>query len=89
MFPLGSFAERDGLTVNVDGLVQTLQRNPDIGPDNLPVAIEVLEEILGELDAGYAWRGRAGVVAAIQGQAKFAKVDFPAATAAAGVGAGA
>jgi len=89
VFPLGSFAERDGLTVNVDGLVQTLQRNPGIGPDNLPVAIEVLEEILGELDAGYAWRGRAGVVAAIQGQAKFAKVDFPAAAAAAGVGAGA
>jgi len=77
VFPLGSFAERDGLLVNIDGLVQALERNPAIGP-NLAVFIELLEDILGELDEGYEWRGRAGVLAEIRALPAFSGVAFPA-----------
>ncbi len=87
VFPFGSSAERDGLFVNTDGRVQVAQRNPGIGPDNLTPPYELLEEILGELDAGYDWHGRDGIVAAIQAQPAFAKISLPAAQATAEVGA--
>ena len=86
VFPLGSWAERDGLIVNTEGRVQALKRNPGIGP-NLSTPCELLEEILGELDAGYAWRGREGVLAAIAALPAFAKVDLPVSLEASGVGA--
>jgi NADH dehydrogenase/NADH:ubiquinone oxidoreductase subunit G len=87
VFPLGSWAERDGLLVNTEGYIQRINRNAGIGPDNLADACEVLEELLGEIDDGYDWRGRDGIVAAIQALPKFAESDFPAVQGTAGVGA--
>ena len=76
-FPLGSWAEREGILVNIDGLAQRMDRNPGIGPDNLPVLVEVLEEILMELDGDYAWRGIDGVRASIAALPAFSKVALP------------
>ncbi len=89
VFPWGTWAERDGLLVNCDGIVQAIHRNPAVGPNNLAVPIELLEDILGELDDGYAWRGRDGVLASIRALPNFSKVEFPAGfEETAGVGAG-
>ncbi len=88
VFPLPSSAERNGLLVNCDGIVQAISSNTAIGPNNLADPIELIEDILGELDDGYDWRGRDGVLASIRALPAFAKVDFPAGYEAAGVGAG-
>jgi NADH-quinone oxidoreductase subunit G len=86
VFPLGSWAERDGLLVNIDGLVQSMERNAGIGP-NLASLIELLEEVLGELDPDYDWLGRDGVLEQIRALPAFAGVPFPAGYEAAEVGA--
>jgi len=88
VFPLPSSAERDGLLVNCDGVIQSIERNAAIGPNNLAAPSDVLEDLLGELDEAYEWRGRDGLVAAIRARPAFAKVAFPAGFEAAGVGAG-
>ena len=88
VFPIGCFAERAGLLVNIDGRVQAMERNDGIGP-NLPIFIETLEEILGELDSDYEWRGRDGILDAIRALPAFAGVPFPAGFEAAEVGASA
>ena len=62
VFPHGSFAERDGLLMNIDGLVQGLQANPSIGPGNLLPTLEILEEIHGELSGDHIPRRRADLV---------------------------
>ena len=85
IFPMGTWAERDGLLVNTEGRVQVIQANKGIGPDNLSPAVEVLEDVLGELDDGYAWRGHEGLVAALRALPGFEGIDAPAA---AEVGAG-
>jgi NADH-quinone oxidoreductase subunit G len=77
VFPMPSWAERDGLLVNCDGIVQAMQRNPGIGPPDLMAPVELLEEILGELDDGYDWRGRDGVIVSIRARSEFAGVPFP------------
>ncbi|MDA1194047.1 MAG: 2Fe-2S iron-sulfur cluster-binding protein [Planctomycetota bacterium] len=88
VFPHGSWAERDGLLVNTDGRIQVINRNPAVGPDNIPATADVLEEILGELDPAYDWRGRGGLHAALRSESAFAKAQFPAMQSA-GVGVGA
>ena len=77
VFPMPSWAERDGLLVNCDGLVQAMEHNPGIGPSNLTAPVELLEELIGEVDEGYDWRGRDGVLASIRAQQAFADVSFP------------
>ena len=62
-FPHGSWAERDGVMLNVDGIAQTLQRNPSVGPPGLMPLVEVLEEILLERDSSYEVLGRDGILA--------------------------
>ncbi len=74
VFPLPSWAEREGTLVNIDGLAQWMERNPAIGPNNLPVFVEILEDLIGELDDDYAWRGADGVRAEIAALPAFAKV---------------
>jgi NADH-quinone oxidoreductase subunit G len=61
-FPYGSWAERTGLLVNVDGIVQEIRRSRDAGPRDLISAVEVLEEVLVEVDPSVEARGRAGLL---------------------------
>jgi NADH-quinone oxidoreductase subunit G len=77
VFPYGTWAERDGLLVNVDGIVQEIRRAADIGPPDLVPAVEILEEILLELDPSYEVLGRAGIVAALAGGPRFAGRAVP------------
>jgi NADH-quinone oxidoreductase subunit G len=77
-FPLGSWAERDGLLMNVDGLVQATERNPGVGPTTLTPPIELLEDLIGDLDDSYDWQGRDGIIAGLQAHEGFAKATFPA-----------
>jgi NADH-quinone oxidoreductase subunit G len=88
VFPLGTWAERDGLLVNADGRLQEMRANGAIGPGNLTAAVEVLEDLLGELDPERDWRGQEGLRAELRAHDAFADVEFPAAREAAGVGAG-
>jgi NADH-quinone oxidoreductase subunit G len=76
-FPFGSWAERDGLLVNVDGIVQEIRRLGAVGPQDVLSALEVVEEILLELDAAYEPAGRAGLVAEIRALPAFQKARFP------------
>jgi NADH-quinone oxidoreductase subunit G len=76
VLPLPSWAEKDGLMVNVDGIVQPIRRARSVGPDLLPSA-EVLEEILLEIDPDAEALGRRGVVDAIRALPAFAKTAFP------------
>jgi NADH-quinone oxidoreductase subunit G len=87
VFPIGTWGERDGLLVNCDGIVQAVQRNAAIGPNNLAAPIELFEDVLGELDDGYDWSGRDGVIASIRALPGFSNIEFPAGIETAGVGA--
>ncbi len=87
VFPMGTWSERDGLLVDGAGIVQSMSRNAAIGPNNLAAPVDLLEDILGELDDGYDWRGHAGVVAHLRALPEFEKLEFPAGFEAAGVGA--
>jgi len=78
-FPFGSFAERDGVLVNVDGIAQALRRSPAVGPADLMPAVDVLEEVLLEVGADHEPLGRAGVLARLAGDAAFAGTPLPAA----------
>lgn len=61
VFPLGTFAEREGVLLNHAGRPQWLRRNPGAGPLGLVPAVEVLEELLLEVDPAYRWRGAAAL----------------------------
>ena len=80
-FPFGTWAERDGLLMNVDGIVQAIERNQGVGPSNLTPPVEVLEELLGEVAADYEWRGREGLLAALVAHPAFAGIAIPVAVA--------
>jgi NADH-quinone oxidoreductase subunit G len=77
-FPFGSFAERDGLIVNVDGIVQEQRRAVGVGPSVLPASVDVLEEVLLALDPAYDAGGRAGILRSLQGLDAFRGKPFPA-----------
>ena len=75
--PYGSWAERDGLMVNVDGRVQEMRRLAAVGSPDLLAADEALEELLLELDADCAPRGRDGVRDALRALPAFAAAPWP------------
>ncbi len=77
-FPLPTWAERDGLLVNVDGIVQQ-QTEARAGParSGLRSLVDVLEELRVELDAGAEPLGREGAVEAIRALEAFRGVAFP------------
>jgi NADH-quinone oxidoreductase subunit G len=79
VFPLGSWAERDGLMVNCDGIVQEMRRLRAAGPRDHRQAFDVLEEVRLEIDRQAEPFGRAGVVEALKGLSAFAGTTFPAA----------
>jgi NADH-quinone oxidoreductase subunit G len=76
-FPFGSWAERDGLLVNVDGIVQAIRRGMTVGPRELMPATEVLEELVLELDRTRTPLGREGVLDALRENAHVAKAGLP------------
>jgi len=78
VFPLATWAEKDGLLVNVDGIVQEIVRARGVGPRDLRAPAQVLEEILLELDATAEPLGREGAVAALRALPAFAGSSFPA-----------
>jgi hypothetical protein len=75
--PLGSWAERSGLLVNVDGIVQEIRRVGAVGPADLMPLVEFLEEVLLELDPAYEVKGREGIVAELAAVGGLAGLDFP------------
>ncbi|MDJ0973899.1 MAG: 2Fe-2S iron-sulfur cluster-binding protein [Planctomycetota bacterium] len=81
-FPYGSWAERSGLLVNVDGRVQELRAARQVGPGNLSPAFALMEELTGELDGNHVPRDRGELVAAVKNEKAFAEVAFPAGVAA-------
>jgi len=66
VFPLPTFAEKDGWLVNVDGRVQALRASLQAGPQGLTSAAELLDEILAELSSPVAGRGLAEVRAQLR-----------------------
>jgi NADH-quinone oxidoreductase subunit G len=77
VLPLGSWAERDGLLVNVDGVIQEMRRSRATGPRDLPQLVDVLEEIRLELDEEAEPYGRDGIVAALKALPGFSDSTFP------------
>lgn len=76
-FPLGSWAEREGVLLNVAGIAQEIRRNPSVGPPDLLPLIDVLEDLLHEMGTGHEWLGRAGLLDALRTRPAFADVDLP------------
>jgi NADH-quinone oxidoreductase subunit G len=75
--PFGSFAEKDGVVVNVDGIAQELGRNPAVGPPDLVPCHDVLEEILLEMKVpDYEPLGRAGVLDTVRALPAFKDLDW-------------
>lgn len=64
-FPYGTWAERGGLLLNADGIVQEIRPAAQVGPGNLMSEIEVLEQLCFELDAEYAPRDRGDILSAL------------------------
>jgi NADH-quinone oxidoreductase subunit G len=87
-FPYGSFAERDGLLMNVDGRVQALRAVPQAGVGNLMPAYEILEQIGFELDATRRPRDREALLEAVRSASGMKGVAFPEGRATETVGAG-
>jgi NADH-quinone oxidoreductase subunit G len=77
VFPLPSWAEKDGLLVNVDGIVQATRRSPACGPRDLRSARSVLEELRLSLDPTAEPWSHNDVVAAIAASPSFSGVPFP------------
>jgi NADH-quinone oxidoreductase subunit G len=77
VFPLGSWAEKDGFVVNVDGIVQAVRRAGGVGPRDLVQAVDVLEEIRLEAHDDATPLGRDAVVDAIRALPAFDGVPFP------------
>ncbi len=78
-FPFGSWAERDGTLVNVDGIAQRIRRLPEAGPYDLMAADDVLEEILIGLAQGYEASAEPdGVLAQVRALAGASDIDWSA-----------
>ena len=77
-FPHGTWAERDGLMMNIDGRVQEIQGTKEAGPAAVQPFFEVAQELLLDLDPGYDAQDRAGLVAAVQALPAFANTAWPA-----------
>jgi NADH-quinone oxidoreductase subunit G len=76
-FPYGSWAERDGVVVNVDGIPQRLRSLASAGPGGLLSAVDLAEEILLEMDRGYDAAGSEGVLARVQALPAFSAIELP------------
>ncbi len=77
VFPLPTWAERDGLLANVDGIVQPIRRCRAAGPRDLRAPLDVLEEIRLGLDAAATPWTHADVVAAVRGAVAPAGLAVP------------
>jgi NADH-quinone oxidoreductase subunit G len=78
VFPLATWAEKDGFLVNVDGIVQAIRRAGGAGPKGLMQPFDVLEEVRLEANPDALALGRDGVIDAIRALPAFAGVPFPA-----------
>ena len=78
MLPLPTWAEKDGLLVNVDGLVQEIRAARGVGPTVARTPVDILEDLFVEMDPGREPLGREGVVAAIRALPVFRETKFPA-----------
>jgi NADH dehydrogenase/NADH:ubiquinone oxidoreductase subunit G len=77
VFPLPTWAEKDGFVVNCDGIVQPVRRSASAGPKEIRSLVEVLEEVRVELDAGAAPLGLAGALEEIRALDSFRGVAVP------------
>ena len=77
VFPLPSWAERDGLLMNVDGIVQAIRRCGAAGPRDQRQPLGVLEEILLTLDEGALPLGHEGVIEALRASPGLAGAKLP------------
>ena len=77
VLPLPSWAEKDGLVVNVDGIVQETRRARSAGPQGLLPTIDLLEEVILEMDPDAEPLGRAGILDALRALPAFAGKAFP------------
>ena len=77
-FPHGSFAERDGFLMNIDGRIQSLKSSPEAGPAAVLPFHEVAQEVLRELDHGHEPLNRTELIAALQALPALAKATWPA-----------
>ncbi len=77
VFPLSTWAEKDGFLVNCDGIVQPIRKARGVGPTDLRQPFDLLEELRLEADPAAEPLGREGVLEAIRGLAAFEGVEFP------------
>jgi NADH-quinone oxidoreductase subunit G len=80
-FPYGSWAEREGIYVNVDGIAQHARALPSAGAGQIESAPTVVEEILLEMRASYDAVGREGLVDRLQAMVAFKDIELPGASA--------
>jgi NADH-quinone oxidoreductase subunit G len=66
VFPLGTWAERDGWVVNVDGRVQVQRNCAQVGPQPLTTLVDLLDELLQEVKPTYEARDLATLRAALR-----------------------
>jgi NADH-quinone oxidoreductase subunit G len=77
VFPMPTWAERDGLLVNVDGIVQPIRRSRAAGPKGMRQPAAVMEEIRLGLSADAQPWTHDDVVAAVRALPAFQDVAFP------------
>jgi NADH-quinone oxidoreductase subunit G len=77
VLPLATWAEKDGLFVNVDGIVQRVRRAAGVGPRDLPDPLAVLEGLLFEASPDEEPWGRLAVVDALRALPAFESTRFP------------
>jgi NADH-quinone oxidoreductase subunit G len=77
VLPLATWAEKDGLYVNVDGIVQEGRTSRGVGP-RVPAPLSLLEDLFLEMEPGREPLGREGVVAAVRALPVFRETPFPA-----------
>jgi NADH-quinone oxidoreductase subunit G len=78
VLPLATWAEKDGLFVNVDGIVQRARRAAGVGPRDLPDPLSVLDALLAETAPDEEPWSRLAVVDAVRALPAFADARFPA-----------
>ncbi|MGE0190945.1 MAG: 2Fe-2S iron-sulfur cluster-binding protein [Planctomycetota bacterium] len=76
-FPFGSFAERDGWLVNVDGRVQRLRSTDEAGPPAVQPFPAVAQELLLDLDARYDVLDDAALEARLRATPGVADLSWP------------
>ena len=77
VFPLPTWAEKDGLLVNVDGRVQPVRRSRAVGPRDLRAPTAVMEEVRLALDPTAEPRDHAGLHAALRAVPAVAALGLP------------